>query len=206
MTLFSILAKGGWLMTLIFLCLFILIVLVVERLIVLRRAKINTGALMIKLRGTLSRAEVTEAMSLCESTPGPVASVVSAGLKKHRGSREVVQEAMDGAGRAEMRKLERNLGAIATIAGVAPLLGFLGTVTGMIRAFMKIQVLGGNVNASVLAGGIWEALVTTASGLAVGIPAFILYNYFVGRVESFGGEMEKASNELMDLLRSGGGE
>lgn len=202
----SILAKGGWLMTLIFLCLFILIVLVVERLIVLRRAKANAGALMTQLRGALSRGEINEATSLCDATPGPVASVVKAGLGKHRGSREGVKEAMEGAGRAEIRVLERNLGAIATIAGVAPLLGFLGTVTGMIRAFMKIQVLGGNVNASVLAGGIWEALVTTASGLAVGIPAFIMYNYFVGRVESFGGEMERASAELIDLVRTGGGE
>lgn len=202
MTLLSILTKGGWLMVPIVLCLFILIALAVERLIVLRRAKTDTRTFITRLKSAFSSGGAPEAMSLCETTRGPIASVLKVGLSKHRGSREGVKEAMEGAGRVELRSLERNLGAIATIAGVAPLLGFLGTVTGMIRAFMKIQVLGGNVNASVLAGGIWEALVTTASGLAVGIPALIIYNHFVGRVQNFGGELDRASTELLEIVRT----
>ena len=93
---------------------------------------------------------------------------------------------------------------LATVAAIAPLLGFLGTVTGMIQAFMEIQALGGQVNANVLAGGIWEALMTTAAGLTVGIPAMIFYNWLVGRVQHFVFEMENSSMELLDLLEEPG--
>jgi len=112
---------------------------------------------------------------------------------------------VESSGKMEVHQLERYLGVLATIAAVAPLLGFLGTVTGMIKAFMRIEALGGNVNASVLAGGIWEALVTTASGLTVGIPVLIFYNYFQGKVDRFVYEMEESSSKLLETLSKKGG-
>ena len=102
------------------------------------------------------------------------------------------------------RMMGRMIGRLVA-PGVAPLIGFLGTVTGMIQAFMKIQALGGNVNADVLAGGIWEAMITTAAGLSVGIPSLIFYNYFVRRVDRMAFEMERGSAQLLDLLHPGGG-
>ncbi|MGH2568208.1 MAG: MotA/TolQ/ExbB proton channel family protein, partial [Bacteroidota bacterium] len=110
---------------------------------------------------------------------------------------------IESAGKEEVYHLERGLGILASIAGIAPLLGFLGTVTGMIGAFRTIEQLSGVVNPSDLAGGIWEALLTTAFGLIVGIPAYAFYNFFVSRVQRVVFEMESASEEFLDLVRSG---
>jgi biopolymer transport protein ExbB len=114
-----------------------------------------------------------------------------------------VREAIENAGKEEIYHLERGLGILASVAGIAPLLGFLGTVTGMIEAFRTIETVGGNVNPADLAGGIWEALLTTAFGLIVGIIAYGFYNFFVSRVTRSVFEMESASEEFLDLVRSG---
>jgi len=114
-----------------------------------------------------------------------------------------IREAIENAGKEETFKLEHRLGILASMAGIAPLLGFLGTVTGMIGAFRMIEQLSGAVNPSDLAGGIWEALLTTAFGLIVGIIAFGFYNYFVNRVGRFVFEMESGSEEFLDLVVSG---
>jgi len=173
---------------------------IIERFLALHRAKINTASLMMKLRGALSSGDAEKAIRICHETKGPIAAVLGAGLARHRDGREQIREALENAGNAEVFHLEKYTGILATVAGVAPLIGFLGTVTGMIRAFMDIQALGGNVNADVLAGGIWEAMVTTAAGLTVGIPSMIFYNYFVGRVQRFVFDIETRSGELLDLL------
>jgi biopolymer transport protein ExbB len=124
------------------------------------------------------------------------------GIKRHDQSREEIKDSIESAGRAEIYQLEKGYGTLATIAGVAPLTGFLGTVTGMIRAFMRIQELGGNVNATVLAGGIWEALITTAAGLVVGILTLLAYNYLVSKVQRFVFQLEVSSSNLLELLTS----
>jgi biopolymer transport protein ExbB len=124
-------------------------------------------------------------------------------LIKYPEGHERVREAIENAGKEEVYHLERGLGILASIAGIAPLLGFLGTVTGMIGAFRTIEQLSGVVNPSDLAGGIWEALLTTAFGLMVGIPAYGFYNWFVSRVQRVVFEMESASEEFLDLVRSG---
>ncbi len=200
MSLLAVLAKGGWLM--IFIGIFSLIALgvFIERMLVLRKAKINLNAFLLKLRQYLSRGDVESALELCANTPGPIAKVLEKGLRMHGQSREEIKDAIESAGRAEIYQLERGFATLATISGVAPLTGFLGTVTGMIRAFMRIQELGGNVNATVLAGGIWEALITTAAGLLVGILTLLAYNYLVSRVQRFVFEMEISSTNLLELL------
>jgi len=200
MSIISILSKGGLLMVLIAICSFIGAGIIVERWLTLRRARVNTGTLMNRVRRSLRGGEVGRALNICDETPGPVARMLKEGVLRAGASRELIRETVESAGKSELYKLERGLDSLATIAGVAPLLGFLGTVTGMIRAFMDIQALGGQVNANVLAGGIWAALVTTAAGLTVGIPALIFYNWLVGKVRHFVFEMERSSMELLDLL------
>ena len=200
MSFFMILAKGGWIMVAIVACSIIAIAIFIERLMVVRRATADLSPFLIQVRGTVSRGDLDGARLLCEKSVSPLSRVVRAALDSASGDKVEVREAMDMAGKTELHRLERNLGVLGTIAAVAPLLGFLGTVTGMIKAFMKIEFLGGNVNASVLAGGIWEALVTTAAGLCVGIPALIFYNYLVSRVHNFAHELERGSETILGLL------
>ena len=200
MSFFAILVKGSWIMVAIVACSIVAIAIFVERLMVLRRTTAGLNPFLIQMRGSLSRRDFDHALLLCERTQSPLGRVIKAALELTSRERSELREAMEGAGRAETHKLERNLGVLGTIAAVAPLLGFLGTVTGMIKAFMKIEFLGGNVNASVLAGGIWEALVTTAAGLCVGIPALIFYNYLVSRVQNFAHELERGSDMVLSIV------
>ncbi|MFQ5582838.1 MAG: MotA/TolQ/ExbB proton channel family protein [Calditrichia bacterium] len=200
MNLLSILAKGGWLMIPIVLFSVIAVGIFVERLVVLRKSRINLNAFLLKLRQQIVNKDIDGALKLCAHSESPVARVLEIGIKKHTQSRAEIKDAIESAGRTEIYQLEKGFGALATLAGVAPLTGFLGTVTGMIRAFMRIQELGGNVNATVLAGGIWEALITTAAGLVVGILTLLAYNYLVGRVERFVFELEVSSSNLLELL------
>jgi len=155
---------------------------------------------MNRIRGAITAGEVETAKSLCDQTKGPIAEVIKAVLDKWKLGRARMKEVAESVGNAQVYVLEKNLNLIATIAGVAPLLGFFGTVWGMIQAFKRIQALRGNVNADVLAGGIWQAMETTFAGLFVGILAIIFYNYFVNRVRRFVFEMESRSEELIDLL------
>jgi biopolymer transport protein ExbB len=200
MSLLSILAKGGWLM--IFIGIFSLIALgiFIERLMVLRKARINLNAFLIKIRQYINKRDFENALLVCSSTPGPISKVLEKGIKLRGQSREEIKDAIESAGRSEIYQLERGFASLATIAGVAPLTGFLGTVTGMIQAFMRIQELGGNVNATVLAGGIWEALITTAAGLLVGILTYLGYNYLVTKVQRLVFELELSSTNLLEML------
>ncbi|MBC7186984.1 MAG: MotA/TolQ/ExbB proton channel family protein [Calditrichaeota bacterium] len=200
MTLFDIVLKGGVLMIPIVLCSIIAVAILIERLVTLRKIRIKSGTFVLQIKYLLLRKDLDGAIALCKKTPGPIAGITKAGLEKIKRPRQEIKEAIESAGRREIYFLEKYLGVLGTIAAIAPLLGFLGTVTGMIRAFMQVQVHGGNVDASVLAGGIWEALITTAAGLSVGIPALIFYNWLQGKVERFVFEMSETSTELMDLL------
>jgi biopolymer transport protein ExbB len=200
MSIFEILVKGGILMIPIGLCSIIAVAILVERLVSLRKIRINANAFITRVSNLLLRNQVQEAVQICEATPGPIAAITKAGLKKYNRSRQEIKEAIESEAQSEVYHLERYLGVLGTIAAVAPLIGFLGTVTGMIKAFIQIQTLGGNVDASVLAGGIWEALITTAAGLSVGIPTLIVYNWLQSKVEHHVFEMQESSTELLDTL------
>jgi len=200
MSLFQIVVKGGILMIPIVLCSIIALTILIERLIVLRKIRVKTGTFVLQVKNLLLQNHREEAISLCKKTPGPIAGITKAGLEKATRPRVEIKEAIEGAGKREIYHLEKNLGILGTIAAIAPLVGFLGTVTGMIRAFMQVQAHGGNADASVLAGGIWEALITTAAGLTVGIPALIFYNWLQSKVERFVFEMSESSTELLDML------
>jgi biopolymer transport protein ExbB len=202
MNLLSILAKGGWLMIPIGIFSLVALGIFIERLLVLRRSQINFNAFLLKLRQHIINKDIQSALKLCADTQSPIARIMGTGIKRYDQSREEIKDTIESAGRAEIYQLEKGYGTLATIAGVAPLTGFLGTVTGMIRAFMRIQELGGNVNATVLAGGIWEALITTAAGLFVGILTLLAYNYLVSKVQRFVFQLEVSSSNLLELLTS----
>jgi len=201
MNLFSIFIKGGFLMWPILLCSIIALTVIIDRYIILRRAKINIPAFMVRIRGLIKKKDISGAISYCMEEKSPVANIIRKGLKKYRLGHERVKESIENAGRQEISKLEKGLSVLATIAGIAPLLGFLGTVTGMIQAFMLIEDLAGAANPSDLAGGIWEALTTTAFGLIVGIPALAFYNYFLSAVKKTVGEMETVANDVIDVIQ-----
>ncbi len=155
---------------------------------------------MSGLGASLKRKKVIEAVSICDKIPRPLARVVKAGLLKHDRDKAEIKEAMQEIGQEEIIDLERYLPILGTLAYITPLLGLLGTVMGMIRVFAEIQREVEFANAASLAGGIWEALITTAAGLAVAIPTLIAYNYFVGRVDTFLMDVDGAATDLVSLL------
>ncbi len=199
-SLLTMIVKGGSMMIPIGLCSFIGIAIFIERMIALHRAKIDTESFMREIKETVRRGGIFEAIHRCAKTPGPVAAIIKAGLERRQKSYSEVKDAIESAGKAEIYILEKNISVLATVASIAPLFGFLGTVTGMLSAFKTIEGLGGNVNASVLAGGIWEALITTVAGLVVGIPALVAYNYLVDKTKHFVFEMEVTSQDLIKVL------
>ena len=201
MSLFDIAARGGWIMLLIVILSVIALAIFIERVVTLRKIRVNARTFVLQIQNLLMRGRLEEAIKTCKQTPGPIAALTKVTLEKYNRPYEEIKEALESAGRAEIFELEKYLGTLGTVAAVAPLLGFLGTVTGMIKAFMKIESLGGNVGPSVLAGGIWEALVTTAAGLIVGILAIIFYNYVQGRVARYVQEMDESSYNLLEMVR-----
>lgn len=195
--------KGGPIMWPILLCSIFAFTIVIERLIKLKREQIDTKAFMEQISKSLKRNKIMEALDLCERTGGPIANILKAGILKHDRPRNEVREAIEDASIHEVPRLERNLPVLATIAHVAPLLGLLGTVTGLVSAFQVIESKASAttpVNPGDLAGGIWEALLTTVFGLCVAIPTFVAYNYLVSRVDGFVLDMERSATDLLNIL------
>lgn len=200
---FEWMQKGGPIMYLIALTSVIGFAVVIERLYHLYRARIDTKKFMEGISGALRRNRVIEAIEMCDQTPGPIASILKAGILKHDRPKQEIKESIEEAGLHEIPRLEKNLGVLGTVANIAPLLGLLGTVTGMVKAFQVVQQKAGALNPvspGDLAGGIWEALLTTVFGLIVAIPAIVAYNYLVTKVDSFVLEMESSATELINLL------
>lgn len=195
--------KGGPIMWPILLCSVVATAIVVERLIVLWREQIDTRAFMEQISKALKRNKIMEAIDLCERTKGPIATILKAGILKHDRTRNEIREAIEDASIHELPRLERNLPVLATVAHIAPLLGLLGTVTGMVAAFQVIEAKASSlnpVNPGDLAGGIWEALLTTVFGLCVAIPTFVAYNYLVSRVDGFVLDMERSATDLLSII------
>lgn len=175
------------------------LVFVLERLWTLSRARVNTRKLMYGIQKSLRSEGVDAAIRTCERTRGPIAAILHAGLLKTARGPQAVEKAIDTAGAIEMSFLERGLSAIAAVVVVAPMLGFLGTVSGMIHAFEAIAAAD-QVSAKLVASGIAEALITTAAGLIIAIPASLFHSYFTDQVDRFVVEMEETSAELINEL------
>lgn len=200
----SVLIKGGILMIPIAICSIVAVTIIFERLVSIRRTRRQNARFVEAIRGRIRKGNLDEAIAICEELPEAPLSVIFLEALRHvplgeKRTREAIMEA----GERQAERMEKNVAGLATIAGGAPLLGFLGTVLGMIQAFQRIESLGGNVDASVLAGGIWAALLTTAAGLTVAVPTYFAHNYVVGRVHSEILEMEDRSRDLMYLLTTG---
>ena len=194
------LAKGGIVMMPIIFCSFLALTVFIERLLTLKREKIMPPDLFGQIKALIMDDKVDEAFNLCDSNGSSLSRIIKVGLENHGRPRDAVKEVIEEAGRREVAILDRYTGIIGTIANITPLLGLLGTVSGMIKAFDVISTVGVG-DPAVLAGGISEALITTASGLTVAIPAFVAYKFLLGRADSFVFEMEAYSVDLVELLK-----
>ncbi|MDQ2866908.1 MAG: MotA/TolQ/ExbB proton channel family protein [Verrucomicrobiota bacterium] len=194
------LQKGGLLMWPILICSILSIAVFGERLFYLHRATIHVGEFLKGLANLIQRRNFAEALHESAGTPGPVARVIHAAILRHDSSRAELREIVQEAGQLEVPKLERMLGVLATIAFVAPLLGLLGTVTGMIDAFGMIASNGGYATVTELSAGIYKSLLTTAAGLVVATPTFVAYSYLSSRINTMMHDMERAGIEVVHML------
>lgn len=200
-SLLEILMQGGWVMIPILLLSLIAIYLLIERLITIRNAQSDPEVVTDRIRQYVRSGDVDGAISYCVQKDVPITRILKQGLERLGRPISEIQDAVQAAGKYETFELEKRTNMLASIAGVAPMLGFFGTVLGMIRAFQEIQNLQGNVDPSVLAGGIWEALVTTAGGLLVGILALLAYNFLLTRIRRLTNDMERSATDFIDLLQ-----
>jgi biopolymer transport protein ExbB len=205
-TLPELLANGGPMLWLILLVSAVGVAVFIERFLHCHRAQINSTEFLNGVRTVLKRDNVVEALSICDATPGPVARLVKTAIVNRDHGRERVREALEEAGLVEVPRLEEKLNLLATIAQLAPLLGLLGTVLGFINIFKYMQSQGLGAHVLDLSKGIWEALICTAAGLAVAIPAHAGYNYLVSRVNSIVLDMERASTDIVNIVTEGGKE
>ena len=197
---FDLALKGGWIMIPIVLLLFIAIAVFIERVIVIKKAEKEDQSFMHRIKDYIHDGKISSAINLCKSTDTPYSRMVEKGISRLGRPMNDIQVAIENVGNIEVAKLEKGFTWVATAAGAAPMLGFLGTVTGMVRAFFDMANAGSNVDITLLSSGIYEALVTTVAGLIVGIIAMLGYNYLVSEVNGVVNKMESRSMEFMDLL------
>jgi len=196
---FDFVMKGGILMWPILLCSMISVAIILERIYVIYQARIKVLNISSRVKSLLKENKPNEAIKLCESVNDPLSHILAIGIRIRKRTIEEQEKIISRAGSKIIRRLEKNLGYLSMIGNITPLLGLLGTVTGMIKAFMKIQELGGKVDASVLAGGIWEALITTAAGLAIAIPTLVAHHYFEGKIDNIGARIKDEVGMLLEM-------
>ena len=196
---YSMLEKGGIMIIPLILTSVIGLALIIQRALYLRRKKIIKPEIISFIRHIRNPSELESSLDQLKQDGGPFYNIIMCGLKRRNRSRDEIKEAIIDQGRQEARGLERGLTVLETIAGIAPLMGLMGTVLGMIKVFQKVSEVGlGQTRA--LSGGISEALITTVFGLAIAIPALVAYNYFTHRVEDLVLEIEKYSSEFLDRI------
>lgn len=197
---YSVFSQGGPVMWLLMALGVAALVVFAERALYLHRSQIRSVEFLNGIKNLLQKDRLMEALTLCEETPGPVAKLVKAGLRHAGEDEQALRFAVQEAALTELPVLERRVGALAAIAQIAPLLGLLGTLLGMIQTFWLFNHGGNYATPAVLAGGMWEALLTAAAGLAVAIPAHLGRHFLVGRVRVLVHDMEWIGNELMRYL------
>lgn len=187
-------------MWIILLCSVVAIGVFFERLFYLHRVSIRTGEFLSGISLLLQRRNISEALQECSVTPGPVARILQAALQRPEENRVELKEITTDAGLLELPKLERNLSILSMLAYITPLIGLLGTVLGLLDAFLAISAHGGYATSAEISKGIFESLLTTAAGLAVAIPAFLAYSYLSSRINDLVHDMERAGIEVVQLL------
>ena len=201
LNLFDMCLKGGWIMIPLALMFVLAIYLFIERLIATYQASKEDTTFMNRIKDYIYDGKLDAALKLCRDTKSPSARMIEKGISRLGRPMSDVLVAIENVGNIEIAKLEKGLSLLATISGGAPMLGFLGTVMGMVQAFFEMEQAGGNsINLSQLSGGIYTAMVTTVAGLIVGVCAYFAYNYLVGRVNEVMRRLEMRSMEFLDLL------
>ncbi len=192
--------KGGWIMIVLLVLSIIALYLFGKKLWMILSAEKVDGNFLNDIRDYLADGKVKSAKTLCSKFDTPTARMVEAGIDKIGSPASDIQACMDNVGNAEISRLEKGLPYLATIAGGAPMLGFLGTVTGMIKAFFNMANAGNNIDISLLSSGIYEAMVTTVGGLIVGILAYFGYNILSAKVSDVVAKMENTSIEFLEII------
>lgn len=199
----QLIVKGGWIMLPIFLCSIFAFAIMLERLFFYSSIRFDTTTLLSQIMESIRKNKIAEAIETCEKNQFYITNILKVGLLHCEDSKETIKESMENASLYEIPKLEKNLHFLSTIAHSAPLLGLLGTATGLTQCFYTLEkktLSSGLVNPSDLSAGIWAALITTVAGLCVAIPTYIAYNYFVHTVNLSILEAERAAGELLELL------
>lgn len=181
-------------------CSSIVLAIVLERWYYFKKLKNYSNEMLEQVGILVQQEKFSEAIRISQAKNCPVSQIISAGIEQHEKSQEERDKILFRIGSRELRKMSRNIRGLGIVAHVSPLIGLLGTVAGMIEAFKKIQELGGSVDPVVLAGGIWAALITTATGLTVAIPAMIFYHYFEGKIDRYYAQMKESVQLLSEWL------
>jgi len=198
----DLLFKGGFMMIPILLLFIITIYILIERILVINKESKSPKNFTDEIIKRIHNNDINGAKLICDDTNNPIARMILKGLNKIESSLKNIETSIENVGKIEIYNLEKNLSLLATISGAAPMMGFLGTVTGMIQAFISIAQEEGAVSPKLLSSGIYEAMITTAAGLFVGIVAYLAYNYLVSRVEKLIHRMEYSTIEFIETLQS----
>lgn len=199
MNLWDMALKGGWIMIILALLSVLSIYIFVERLMAIRKASKVDPVFMERIHDYVKTDELKSAINYCRITHTPAANMIEKGIERIDRPAAEVQATLENAGNLEIAKLEKSLPVMATIASGAPMIGFLGTVLGMVRAFWEMANAGNNIDITLLSSGIYEAMITTVGGLIVGIVAMFAYNYLVARVNDVANILEAQTLSFMDL-------
>lgn len=192
--------KGGWIMLPLVILSIIAIYIFIERLLTVNKAANEETNFMNNIRDFIHDGKIDSAKSLCKNNTSPIARMVEKGVSRIGKPLGDINAAIENVGKLEVSKLEKNVAILATVAGAAPMIGFLGTVIGMVKAFFDMANAGNNIDIALLSGGIYQAMITTVGGLIVGIIGYICYNIIVARIEKVVFILEARATEFMDLL------
>jgi biopolymer transport protein ExbB len=197
---FTLALKGGIVMIPLIILSIVAIYIFIERYMAISKASKEEYNFMNNIRDFIHEGRIDSAKSLCKNNQSPLARMIAKGITRIGRPLNDINAAIENVGKLEVSKLEKNIAFLSTVAGAAPMIGFLGTVMGMVRAFYNMAMAGNNIDISLLAGGIYEAMVTTITGLIVGIIGYICYNILVSRIEKVVFMLEARATEFMDLL------
>ena len=200
LSIIKLLGQGGWIMIVLAIMSIIAVYIFVERFMTIKNAGKDDPLFMARIRDYIKNGDVSSAVNFCRITNTPAARMIERGISRMGRPVAELQAAVENTGNIEVSLLEKRLPVLSTIAGGAPMVGFLGTVIGMVEAFWQMSNAGSNIDISTLSGGIYQAMVTTVGGLVVGIAALFAYNYLVAKVDGVVREMEQKTMSFMDIM------
>lgn len=200
LSIIELLGQGGWIMIVLAIMSIIAVYIFVERFMTIKNAGKDDPLFMARIRDYIKNDDVASAVNFCRITNTPAARMIERGISRMGRPVAEIQAAVENTGNIEVSLLEKRLPVMSTIAGGAPMVGFLGTVIGMVEAFWQMSNAGSNIDISTLSGGIYQAMVTTVGGLVVGIAALFAYNYLVAKVDGVVREMEQKTMSFMDIM------